>query len=275
MKIDSTAPSISGGATSLPNGNGWWNGSVVVHFVGSDGLSGVASVTPDVTVSTEGLNQAVTGTVVDQAGNSASLTVGAINIDLTAPTVSAVRTPANGAGWNNGSVTVTFSGADGLSGVGLVTSPVTLSSQGAGQSVVGYVVDKAGNRVSLTVGAINIDLTAPTVSAVRTPANSAGWNNGSVTVTFIAGDSLSGVASAVGNTTLTGEGAGQTATGRVVDVAGNSAVLTVTGINIDKTAPVISGAPTTAANGAGWWKTDVTVHFTASDVWFWSGFCYC
>jgi hypothetical protein len=37
-------------------------------------------------------------------------------------------------------------------------------------------------------------------------------------------------------------------------------------VKIDKTDPTISGAPTAAANGYGWYNSNVTVHFAASDA---------
>ena len=69
-------------------------------------------------------------------------------------------------------------------------------------------------------------------------------------------------------TTVTGEGAGQSVTnsGDCVDNAGNAASsATVGGINIDKTAPVISGSRDPEANANGWNNTDVTVSFTCAD----------
>src|SRR6266581_980572 len=54
--------------------------------------------------------------------------------------------------------------------------------------------------------------------------------------------------------------------GTCTDLAGNSASTTVTGINIDLTAPVISGSRTPAPNGAGWNNTAVTTHYTCSDA---------
>lgn len=87
--IDKTPPAITGAPTTAPNENGWYNAGVVIHFTATDDISGIASVTPDVTVSTEGENLQVTGTATDRAGNAASCTVGGINIDWTAPTVAA------------------------------------------------------------------------------------------------------------------------------------------------------------------------------------------
>ena len=63
-----------------------------------------------------------------------------------------------------------------------------------------------------------------------------------------------------------GEGAAQSVTGHAVDAADNSDTATVDGINVDETAPTITGAPTTAPNANGWYQGDVTVHWTCSDA---------
>ena len=89
-------------------------------------------------------------------------------------------------------------------------------------------------------------MTAPAITGTRTPAaNDAGWNNTDVTVGYTAVDNLSGIdvdASSLDDDVLTAEGAGQSASGTAVDQAGNAATVTVGGINIDKTAPVVGAA---------------------------------
>src|SRR5207249_2933516 len=95
-------------------------------------------------------------------------------------------------------------------------------------------------------------------------ANSFGWYNDDVTVSHTCGDSLSGVASCPPAQTLA-EGAVQSAGGTATDAAGNTATTSLSDINVDKTPPTLSGAPTTASNGAGWYNGDVTVHWTAAD----------
>jgi hypothetical protein len=103
----------------------------------------------------------VTGTCSDLAENSASLTVQDINIDTTPPVLNAVPIPPpNANGWNNTLVTVSFVASDSLSGVASVSSPVTVSSEGAGLIVTGSATDRAGNT-SMIQTTLNIDMTPP------------------------------------------------------------------------------------------------------------------
>ena len=264
--LDQTPPTITGAPGRAANAAGWYNSNVTVSFTGNDAFSGIASVTGPVTVSTDGTNQSVTGTATDKAGNSASTTVSGINLDKTAPTITgAAAQAANAAGWYNSNVTVSFTGNDALSGVASVTGPVTVSTEGANQSVTGTATDKAGNSASATVSGINLDKTAPTITgAADQAANTAGWYNSNVTVSFTGNDALSGVASVTGPVTVSAEGTNQSVTGTATDKAGNSASTTVSGINLDKTAPTITGAAAQAANAAGWYNSNVTVSFTGN-----------
>src|SRR5205823_1215807 len=113
-----------------------------------------------------------------------------------------------------------------------------------------------------------IDKTAPTITHTQSPpANANGWNNTPVTVTFDCHDqlALSGIASCTPPQTVAGQGQGQLVTGDAQDVAGNSASDSAT-LNLDKTPPTITGAPDRVANGAGWYRNDVTVTFVCGDA---------
>ncbi|MBW3597896.1 MAG: cadherin-like domain-containing protein [Planctomycetes bacterium] len=270
INIDKTAPTISGAPDRTANAHGWYNADVTVSFTPGDALSGVDSATGPVTLG-EGAGQSVTGTVTDKAGNSASASVGGINIDKTAPSITAQRdTAANAHGWNNTDVASSYSAADALSGLlSSASGSHTFTAEGANQSHTFTVEDKAGNSASATVGGVNIDKTAPVITASRTGQAYAdahsGWNNTDVVVSFTASDALSGGVSNPAEQVL-GEGANQTAAATVTDLAGNSASASIVGINVDKTAPTISGAPDRAANTHGWYKADVTVSWTASDA---------
>ncbi len=267
INIDKTPPIIMGEPTTPANSYGWYNTHVTVHFDATDTLSGIAMITPDQTLTSEGAGQSVTGTVTDKAGNSASCTVSGINIDKTAPTITgAPTTPANAHGWYNTDVTVHFVATDTLSGVLTVTPDQTITTEGADHAVTGIATDLAGNGASYTVCGIDIDKTPPSIAgSPTTPANAYGWYNTDIIVHFEASDSLSGLYAVTPDQTLSSESAGQSVTGTAIDKAGNTASYTVSGINIDKTPPIMSGTPTSAPNTYGWYNTDVTVHFTASD----------
>ncbi|MBI4234063.1 MAG: PxKF domain-containing protein [Chloroflexi bacterium] len=188
----------------------------------------------------------------------------ALVTDSVPPTVSAAATPApNGAGWNNSDATVTITASDADSGVQSVSYAVnggpTVTTPGNSASVTFnadgvYVVaynakDNAGNTSATASITASVDETKPTISGSKAPlANGAGWNITDVTVTYTCADNLSGVASCASPETLSAEAAGQSATGTVTDAAGNTASVTVSGINIDKTNP--TATITTPANSA-------------------------
>lgn len=88
VTIDTTGPIIVSTHTPGPNAFGWNNTDVTVIFKCADALSGLApgSPPPPTTVSTEGANQAVTGSCQDVGGNTAEFTT-EVNIDKTAPRI--------------------------------------------------------------------------------------------------------------------------------------------------------------------------------------------
>src|SRR5205085_11277286 len=117
----------------------------------------------------------------------------------------------------------------------------------ASHTVYYFSKDNAGNFETRRSVLVNIDKTPPTITGAASPAaNAAGWNNSDVTVSFTCADALSAVASCAGPTTLSSDGAAQSVTGTASDNAGNTASATVSGINIDKTPPVITATAKTA-----------------------------
>ncbi len=245
IKRDATPPVASATQAPMPNGNGWNKTSVVVSFNGTDAISGIASCSPSVTLSTQGAHQSASGTCTDNAGNtSATVTASNINIDETPPVGHAAVTPApNGAGWNNSPVTVNFTASDALSGVSAspcTPSSTVLTTNGSGQTASSTCMDLAGNTSTATAANINIDTIAPVAVAVAQPApNANGWNNGPVTVGFVGTDNLggSGIASCTAAITLTAQGTGQSASGTCTDVAGNISAPVTDTVNIDTTPP--------------------------------------
>ncbi|CEF49027.1 unnamed protein product [uncultured bacterium] len=184
--LDAIPPTTSALASPGPNVAGWNNANVTVNLssVDNTGGSGVqqfaytltgaqtgsAVVTGNagfVTISVEGVTT-LTYFATDNIGNQEALRTLIVRIDKTLPTLTATRTPLpNTAGWNNTAVTVSFQCSDALSGLaaGSPSAPVTISTNGSGQSVNGTCADLAGNGVLLTVQPINIDAIAPLVIA--------------------------------------------------------------------------------------------------------------
>lgn len=192
-------------------------------------------------------------------------------VDTTGPTVTATRTPAaNAAGWNNLDVGIGWTAADSESGVkaGSLT-PLTDSqtSNTAGTTKTATARDNLDNVGNGSV-VVKLDKTDPTINTTRNPAaNSLGWNNSDVTVGFTCSDALSGIKSCTGggSVVVSAEGTNQAVSGEATDNADNKTTDGVTAINIDKTKPTLSGAPTSAANGDGWYSGNVTIGWTAAD----------
>src|SRR5205823_7815717 len=215
--------------------------------------------------------QTANGTCADKAGNTKSASLGGINIDTVAPSITFASLFLDDALpiWNNSDVTVKWDCADALSGPASAQVSDTKSSDGAGQTANGTCADKAGNTKSASLGGINIDTVAPSITfASRLPAaNSDGWNNSDVTVKWDCADALSGPASAQVSDTKSSDGAGQTANGTCADKAGNTKSASLGGINIDSVSESITFVSRLqAANSDGWNNSDVTVKWDCADA---------
>jgi hypothetical protein len=114
-----------------------------------------------------------------------------LGVDTVAPTLSAKVAPGvNAAGWNRTPVTVTFFCADRQSGIASCSPPVTVSKEGAGQTVTGTAVDRAGNQASFSV-TLNVDETPPTAAFTSPGAGAVTSATPALTGTFA--DVLSGI----------------------------------------------------------------------------------
>jgi hypothetical protein len=282
--VDTIAPKVAVTRTS-PNADGWNNTAVTVDFTATDAGSGfVAGADRSrVVISSEGLAPAITRTFTDIAGNSTSVTVATIRIDLHAPTTTTKVTPvANAAGWHRSAIAVELSATDSLSGVARTefqldsgfwtayTVPVPITSDGP-HTLRFRSTDLAGNIESEGSLPVRIDTIAPKLTFGPTaPApNAAGWNNSDVAIPFTASDDGgSGVAgvSAMSPLAFTSETAGATRTITVTDVAGNTATVISPQVKLDRTPPMTTARPSRPANAKGWYKAPVAVSLTCADA---------
>ncbi|MCD1295028.1 hypothetical protein CUJ83_08465 [Methanocella sp. CWC-04] len=116
--IDKVIPTITAFTTPAdPNTNGWFNTSVTVNFTATNGPSGIDTMIGNTTLTGEGADQKVTGTVTSRSGNTNSTTA-SINIDMTEPVIScSLEGHLSDKGWFDSDVQVTLTSTDILSGV--------------------------------------------------------------------------------------------------------------------------------------------------------------
>ena len=173
----------------------------IYYTVDTDSPVITSGASANTVLSSEGTHN-VSYYATDNAGNSSAPKYVTVRIDKTDPLISSSRSDTPNANyWYNTGVTVSYTPSDALSGIDAVASDLgddVLSSEGAGQSATGIVVDLAGNSASATESPINIDLTDPVVTP---PADQTVITNdpAGATVSFspTAADNLSGVASLV------------------------------------------------------------------------------
>jgi len=259
---DPTPPAITPTVTGQLGQNGWYTGDVHVSWNVSEPESWLAFVggCDDVDITTDAIGKPVTCDAASGGGRTEQSVV--IKRDATPPTiVTASRTPANAAGWNDTLVVATFGCSDLTSFVASCPKAVTFDEEGTNLSRTVTASDNAGNTANDTVSHVNIDLTPPTLTG--TPLdnpNANGWYRTAVPIRWACHDALSGVASCPGDTSVSGEGAGLVSSASIHDVAGNVTTATSLPVNIDHTPPL-----TSAAAPVGWSKSAVTVALSALD----------
>jgi hypothetical protein len=289
IRIDKTPPKLAGAPSAPPSGvdqDGvkWYRGDVVVKWTAEDALSEIDPDSRPADATIDGTGRGLgTGPVevADKAGNTASASVEGINIDRAAPEITGKVSPgANGDGWHNGPVTVSFRCTDDLSGVRGCPAAQVLDRDGADQEASsGDATDHAGNSGgATTVRGIDIDSRAP-VSTHAADCTRCG-STMPVDLSAVDQDGLSGVDAlhyeVNGGAPQQAEGSSTTVQvpltrGRgtlrywAVDRAGNVEEPHLIEVNGDGTAPIVTPHLSPAPNAAGWHRSDVTVSFTADD----------
>jgi hypothetical protein len=162
INIDKTPPTISGSPTTPPNSNGWYNSNAIVHFTGSDAISGIDTITPDQTLATDGANLTITGLGKDKAGNTATTAVSKLNLDKTKPVIS-IMSPQAKDYVRNAKINGMWTSSDSLSGLASNTGKLDGDARRNGQAIDLFplslgshtftvdALDKAGNATSVAV----------------------------------------------------------------------------------------------------------------------------
>jgi hypothetical protein len=277
LQYDATGPTVTATPARAPDLNGWYNHALAVSFGGGDATSGLDScVAAQTYAGPDDVGASVTGSCRDRAGNTTARSF-ALKYDATGPQVTA--TPARGPdanGWYDHTVSVGFSGSDGVSGVSTCSAPQSYSGpDAASASIVGTCSDVAGNVGAGSV-ALKYDSTPPSVTGAapaRQP-DANGWYNHQVVVSFSGADSGSGVDSCTPATYGGPDSGTATVTGTCVDKAGNRSAPTTFALKYDATPPQVTGAaPGRAPDANGWFNHPLTVGFTGSDATSGIDFC--
>ena len=269
LKYDSTPPGTQAAPTPAPNANGWFNAPVSIGWQGSDATSGIGSCDSAVGYSGPDTNGTpVSGSCTDRAGNNSPRTL-VVKYDTHAPiTVASPSRPANGAGWYNAPLSITWNGSDpGGSGIDSCRTALTYSGPDTtGTTTSGACTDKAGNNSSDDV-VVKYDATAPSVNAptpVRDPDQN-GWYNHPVRIDWSGSDAISGIASCTSRTYGGPDDANADQVGMCTDAAGNSASRDFS-LEYDATGPTVAVTPARPADHAGWYNHSVSISWSGTDA---------
>jgi hypothetical protein len=254
--VDPSGPSIGYtlNPAAPPSGsNGWYTGDVTLTWHVTEpespsSLQKTGCVDQNITADQVATTYSCSAT---SAGGSASEVSVTIKRDANGPQVSytsAAGTEGNN-GWYTSDVTATFTATDAFSGPASQTGTSISSGEGSAVQVSSPAFsDGAGNTTAAGAASqsFKIDKSGPTITgSADRAANAHSWYNADVTVTFVCSDAVSGIDTCVADgesddhKTL-GQGEDQTVSGTATDNAGLTSTDSVTGINIDKTAPTVS-----------------------------------
>lgn len=189
ISIDSTPPDIAVIVAPPPNPEGWNNSDVTVTFGCSDSGSGIDSCDSPVTVSGQTADRAISGAAWDRAGNSNQASL-AIHIDEFPPAVT-IGSPADGSVLSTGTVTVSGTATDDLSGIAAVTCQgkpaivagptftCTVTLAAGPNSIAVQATDRAGNSQQTVIGVQGV---APNIMSASPSSAQQGQTSLAVTV---------------------------------------------------------------------------------------------
>ena len=265
LKYDGSAPHVTPAADRAPDHNGWYNHPLSVSFSATDDLSGEVVCAPAVLYATDDVAASVSGSCIDAAGNQASASL-SLKYDSTAPSVTASpdRSPDSN-GWFNHPLLVSFVGSDSTSGGVSCDPAASYSTDSAAGHVSGSCTDAAGNTGSASLS-LQYDATAPSVTAnAGRPADSNGWYNHPLSVSFSGSDPLSGGVTCDPAVSYSTDAATAHVSGSCTDAAGNSGSDSLA-LKYDSTAPSVTAAAGRSADRNGWYNHPLSVSFSGTDA---------
>ena len=275
IKRDATPPTLTFDAASpAADEHGWRAPPLSVPFTTNDAMSGVATTSSVNPLAITETGAGVTGQVIvtDVAGNSATFTTPAFNIDGTPPFVSMQVIGTRGANtdWYRTDVQIIWGVHDSDSQV--LTHEcdnVTLTTDTAGTT---YTCSGTSTGGSVTQSVtIKRDATPPTLdwSAPSPAPNAAGWFTSNVEFTYTTEDATSGVSGTSqptpGPVIVTEDGPGQTNQITVWDNAGNQAIFFTPPVNIDHLPPIVQPFVNGVMGPSVWHNDDVQLHWNVAE----------
>jgi hypothetical protein len=172
IKRDATPPVITGGSpVRAADAGGWYNHDVLVTFKGTDQASGIRSCTSTSYGGPDSAAASVTGTCIDNAGNTSSPLGYGLKYDATGPEVTSLapERPPDFAGWYNRPVRFDVTGADALSGLAECPSVFYTGPDGNAARVNAACGDRAGNT-SIRSFLMPFDASAPVIDRFKAAA---------------------------------------------------------------------------------------------------------
>jgi hypothetical protein len=247
---DPTPPVVVPVITGALGLNGWYTSNITLGWSVTDPESIILSESGCDTVTFNADSSQLSRTCSATSDGGTTTITKPLKLDKTPPVANAAASRGSDSnGWYNHSLSVSFSGNDAMSGVDSC-SPATPygGPDSANASVSGSCKDQAGNT-AVTSLSLRYDATGPD-SVSGTPGrqpDANGWYNRPVTVTFHAGDTLSGVAACTQATYGGPDDASAALIGSCTDRAGNAAGGSF-GLKYDNTAPTILAVTTKLGN---------------------------
>jgi hypothetical protein len=270
VKRDATAPVNIVLSFGRPFDNAdWYNHAVLISASGDDVTSGIASCQSSSYGSPDSATASATRSCTDNAGNSASGSVG-FKYDESGPTAALAVTAgtAGDNGWYTSDVTVSTSGADAVSGA-TCTGDQHQTAETAGQAFNGSCTNGAGLTTNAAALTVKLDKTGPsaTLSASGTVGDN-GWYTSDVTISTNGSDSISPPVTCSLDQHQTSDTTGADFNGSCKNNAGLITNATQLTVKRDATAPTITNqgpSPGSPNGNNSWYVTAVSNAFKASD----------